>query len=405
MGAIGARLCRADDVDDEHLMVGVIEEDLSDTEQTFESHSRPRGKLNIVVSPSLSTPMSTTFRPKKRIPFSEKPEDRARASPSIPSTAERRSMRSIPDRPSIRSTPSAASIHSTPSRQTSPHSDVLSQNFPRRHFEKTSSDHIVNQILGKSKPAPRKIGPNHPSEDIIEVKKPIKTESPTAISSFFTTMSKSLSDSGMTIDDFRGVVFEGVFELLNAKELGFNSHITPNLEFCFWPDGEFEIYARTFYDDSEEEKYWLKEKKEYWVYGRMVGKKFLHRITSLPLFEVKNFFEPGYFAQSRYKNSAQFDIAVDVYYRRYQVSKRRAKNRNQRIEISKSGSDKFQFINKRFGLKFSGQSMLFQQEEKPRLLDEASLQKAIGKGVNMHCFDANSAMYSLNPHLLSKAFE
>jgi len=316
-------------------------------------------------------------------------------------------VRSIPDRPSLRSTPSAASIHSTPSRPTSPRSDIHTHHFPRRKLEtkNTTSQDIVNKILGKPKPHSRKIGPNHPSEDIIEVKKPIKTDSLTTISSFFSTMSKSLSDSGMTIDDFRGVVFEGVFELLNPKELGFNSHITPNLEFCFWPDGEFEIYARTFYDDSNEEKYWLKEKKEYWVYGRMVGKKFLHRISSLPLFEVKNFFEPSYFAQSRYKNSAKFDIAVDVYYRRYHVSKRRAKNRNQRIEITKSGSDKFQFINKRFGLKLSGQNMVFQQEEQPRLLDEATLQKAIAKGVNMHCFDASSAMYTLNPHLLSQAFE
>merc|ERR1719499_2527117 len=135
------------------------------------------------------------------------------------------------------------------------------------------------------------------------------------MNSIFSTISKSLSDSGVTIDDFQGVVFEGHFELLSGEGLGFNSFITPTLEFCFWPEGEFEIYATTFYDDSEEEKYWLKERKEYWVYGRTVPKKYAHRINQLALFQIKDFFDNNFFFKNSRSQSSQFDTAVDVYYR------------------------------------------------------------------------------------------
>jgi len=259
---------------------------------------------------------------------------------------------------------------------------------------------------GKSSKTAKKV---KAAEDVIEVpsnsKRNVqKQDSTSAFLSFVSTISKSLSDSGITIDDFQGVVFEGHFELMSTELLGFNSYITSTLEFCFWPEGEFEICAKTIYDDSEEEKFWLKETKKFWVYGRTVPKKFAHRITKLPLFAIKDFFNPQYFVGHR-PESSQFDIGVEIYYRRYQLSSQKKKIRNGKIKVSKSGNDKFQFVNKRYGLKFSDQDMVFQQEEYPRILDEVSLQKAIAKGVNMHCFNAQSTLFTANPHLLAEAFE
>lgn len=201
------------------------------------------------------------------------------------------------------------------------------------------------------------------------------------------------TDSHMVVD-FTKDNFLGHYQLHQPRNLGLPIHTFGILEFSFWPQGEFEISALTKFDNRKVEQLFQIRERELWVYGRIIPDFYHRRKKALPVLHAQDLFsEEDICKSTSLPWSEDYDIGVEIYYRRIQLTKSKMVNYDGQNRVEQNSGEKFSFINKRFGLNLTSSGLHYEKHAEPRHISDDSIVKMLEKKVNMHWFPRKSAMF------------